>query len=201
MLERQDLGEEGRSYLASYLDANGRFGKQFGPLLMDRYDVDRGDLWAYVPSPVPAGRRAPLTAFDVGGLYPMRDAEWPKRCGEWLGSLRRANVSHIALEGANERPSDGFLRTHDGPVFFCGDSVIFYGTLTDSTPAPELGPGGAQWKPDITIAVRATTGFPTNRDTVEPEDLARLVNDALTIAVGAWDHEGIIFWEPTGLAG
>jgi hypothetical protein len=200
VLERQDLGEEGRSYLASYLEANGRCGKQFGPLLIERYDIENGDLWAYVPSPVPIGRRAPLTDFESGGLYPRKDPEWPQRFGEWLRSLGRASASHFAIEGAYERPSNPFLQTYDEPAFFCGESVVFYSTLSDSTPTPKLHPGGATWKPDISLVTRTPTTFPADRETVAPEALAQLVNGALTVVVGAWDHEGIIFWEPAGAA-
>lgn len=121
--------DTGRSYLRSYLEANGKCGKQLGPLLIERHDIQVGQLWAYVPSPLPSSRRAPLTDFESGGLYPKSDAEWEHRLSDWLASLEHAGATHVCLEGSYERPSDGFLATYERPVFFCGESVIFYSSL------------------------------------------------------------------------
>jgi hypothetical protein len=195
VLNRQDLGFAGRSYLRSYLEANGGCRKHFGPLLIKRHHIHAGRLWAYVPSPLPSSRRAPLTDFESGGLCPKSDAEWEQRFGDWLASLEHAGATHVCLEGAYERPADGFLETYERPVFFCGESVIFYSSLRNSTLTPGLRLGGATWRPDITI-IGSTTELPADRETVQPIDVARLVESTLAVVMGAWDDEGLIFWEP-----
>jgi hypothetical protein len=196
VLTRQNLDLEGRSYLHSYLEANARFGKQLGALLIEHYDITDGSLSAYVPSPLPSTRPAPITEFEYGGLYPRRDPEWAHRFGEWLASLARAGATDAFLEGANESPSDGFLRTYEWPVFFCGQSVLFHSSLSGSTLNQQLGLGGAIWRPDISIVTGLTGGLPSDRTTIDHADLVGLVERTLAVIVGAWDEEGLVFWEP-----
>ena len=145
---------------------------------------------------MPNTRRASLTEFECGGLYPRRDEEWAQRFREWLVALEHGGATDALLEGAFERPIDGFLRTFERPVFFCGESVLFHSSLSRSTLNPELGLGGATWRPDIAVVAGLRCHLPRDRATIHHADLARLVERTVAVIVGAWDDEGLIFWEP-----
>jgi hypothetical protein len=195
VLVRRDLGSDGIAYVSSYLEASREFGRQLGPLLQASHDVDAGISWAFVPSPLPAARTAPLADFETGGLFSTRDPTWPKALLSWLDSVRGVDAHFVCVEGALERPSDPFLESLDQPVFFCGDSVFYYALLSPDE-MPEWWFGGATWRPDVTVITPVPAKLPAHRDEIDQSDLAQLAANAVAVVIGAWDDEGLIFWQP-----
>jgi hypothetical protein len=88
-----------------------------------------------------------------------------------------------------------FCGPMSGPCFSDGESVLFCSLLTGSTLDPDLRIGGAAWMPDITLITGVATPL-DNRATVGQEYLVAAIDNARAVIVGAWDDEGLIFWEP-----
>ena len=195
VLVRQDLGSEGTSYVTAYLQANTEFGKQLGRLLLATHDIEAGTAWAFVPSPVPKARRAPLTDFETGGLVSRREGTWSAQLQGWWKSLGASKAGFVCVEGALERPSDPFLETFENPVFFCGESVFSYGPLDSDEPPPWF--GGATWNPNVAVVAAAPAKPPADRDYIEQRELMRLAADAAAVVIGAWDDDGLVTWEPS----
>jgi hypothetical protein len=199
VLIRHDFGVDGASYARRYLEANGKFSKLLGPLLLAGQQIDQGSTWAFVPEELPRDRRAPLTDFETGHLY-ASPGERSARDGSndrWLGEAldRAPSPTLICVEDALAKPSDHFLEHSDEPVFFCGESVFSYAIHTSpNDPAPS-NLGGATWDPRVGIITRMS-GSLANRQTLEEAAVAGLASQASVVVIGAWDAEGLIFWEP-----
>jgi hypothetical protein len=194
VLVRRDLGLEGLDYVGAYLAMNGEFGKQFGPLLLASQDLESGSVWAFVPAALPAGRTAPLTAFEAGGLTPKHDPSWRDLMTAWIAAKCDAGALLLCAEHALGRPTDPFVQGLTQPVFFCGESVIDYRQLPSQEIVDELF-AGAMWNPDVAILTTAAE-VPKVRSTVTRAELARLAEKVLPVVIGAWDDEGLIFWAP-----
>lgn len=195
VLVRHDFELDGIAYVESYLAANGEFGKQLGPLLLASHDVHAGNVWAFVPTEPPAARQAPLSAFETGGLRPKLDPVWQSCVRGWLEAKCGAERLLLCAESALARPSDPFVQRLDRPVFFSGESVIDYRELPSDEIVDELF-AGATWNPDVAILTALPQSVPLDRATVSRAELARLAENAVAVAIGAWDDEGLLFWEP-----
>jgi hypothetical protein len=194
VLVHHEFDVDGIAYVESYLAANGEFGKQLGPLLLKSHDVRAGNVWAFVPSEPPATRQMPLTAFEAGGLFPKRDPAWRAQVRGWLEAKCGAGQLLLCAEDAMARPTDPFLERLEGPIVFCGESVIDYRELPSDGIADELF-AGAVWNPDVAILTAAPPRLPNDRETITRAELARLAENAVAVVVGAWDDEGLIFWD------
>lgn len=203
MLVRRDFGPEGTTYVREYLDANHGFGKLLGRFLLASHDIDHGVAWAFSPARPPPERRAPLTDFETGGVFPKRDPAWAEQFNLWLNSARGKTAAPwlLCVEGALERPSDPFLDSYpDWPLFFCGDSVYTYANADSPESDVQRWLGGATWNPNVGIVTErsASLGPLTNRQLVSDAEIAELAARASAIVIGAWDDEGLMFWEPGG---
>lgn len=201
MLVHHDFGTEGLAYVRRYLEANRGFGKLLGAALLRSQGIDEGLVWAFVPAEPRPERRAPLDDFESGGLYPTRDPAWADQFGLWLDEVRGdgQGSSIICVEGALHRPSDQFLDSQpEIPVFFCGESVYFY--ETGNVPAEQVRRwlGGATWKPDVGIVTERPTSLDEHpsRQWINRAVLAELATRTKAVVIGAWDGEGLVFWEP-----
>jgi hypothetical protein len=202
MLVRQDLGPEGLEYFGSYLAMNGEFGKQLGPLLIANHDLQTASVWSFVPVPLAAARAAPLTAFEAGGLVPKRDPASRGLVREWLETKCDAGPLLLCAESALGGPTDPYVARLTQPVFFCGESVIDYRQLPSQEIVDELF-AGAVWNPEVAILtdVPDVPDVPDDRSTITRAELAYLAEKAVAVVIGAWDDEGLIFWEPADAAG
>lgn len=195
MLVRHDFDRAGIAYVESYLAANGDFGKQLGPLLLASHAVEAGNVWAFLPTELPAARQAPLTDFAAGGLMPKHDPAWRAEVREWLQAKCEAGRLLLCAESALARPTDPFVERLERPVFFCGESVIDYRELPSEEIVDELF-AGATWNPEVAMLTALPPHLPQDRGTISRAELAHLAENAVAVVIGAWDDEGLIFWEP-----
>jgi hypothetical protein len=201
MLVRHDLGEEAKDYVRSYLEANGAFGKLLGPLLLQAHEIDGGVAWAFVPNPLPPERVAPLTNFEDGPLY--KHAAWRKRVDTWLDDTREAAPGSwlLCVEDGLGKPSDPFVAKRNDPKFFCRDSIYWFETADEAEDRTRIELGGAVWEPNVGIvSVMPASAGRLDRQTLEDSALAELAASVTAIVIGAWDREGLIFWEPSTAA-
>lgn len=195
MLVVQDLGVAGASYVRRYLEANSGFGKQLGKLLLDRFDVALGSVWAFVPHPLPSERKAGVTDFEAGGLLLGKGERWREEVNAWVSRTVGAAPHFLVTEHALSRPTDPFVSKLEGWHFFCQDSVFDCFELPPNRDvARQL--SGATWDPDVTILTPRPAFPPKDRAAVPPAALAALVEQSIAVGVGAWDDEGAVFWEP-----
>jgi hypothetical protein len=54
----------------------------------------------------------------------------------------------------------------------------------------------ATWNPDVAILTQLPPRLPQDRGTLSRDELAHLAENAVAVVIGAWDDEGLIFWEP-----
>jgi len=201
MVVRHNFGPEGHAYVRSYLEANGAYGKLLGRLLLAAHQIDNGDVWAFVPAELPEERRTPLTDFEDGYIYPdpgRQSARQESNDGWLLEARNRVPGSWLlCVEDAFGKPSDPFVAKRSDPMFFCGDSVYWYETADEVDARTRIELGGAVWEPTVGIVtVMPTSVRRLNRQTLEDAALAELAASATAIVIGAWDGEGLIFWEP-----
>lgn len=195
VLVRHDFDLDGIAYVESYLTANREFGRQLGSLLLARHDIPTGNAWAFLPTELHVARRAPLADFAAGGLMPKHDPAWRAEVREWLHAKCAAGPLLLCVERAMARPTDPFVERLKGPVFFCGESVIDYREIPSDEIVDEL-VAGATWNPDVAILTQLPPRLPQDRGTLSRDELAHLAENAVAVVIGAWDDEGLIFWEP-----
>jgi hypothetical protein len=204
MVARHDFGPEGRAYVRSYLEANAAHGKLLGALLLAAHQIDEGDVWAFVPAQLPQERQTPLTDFEDGYIYPDPESRSARQASNdgWLREVcKRAHGSWLlCVEDAFGRPSDPFVAKRNDPMFFCGDSVYWYETADEADARTRTELGGALWEPTVGIVtVIPPSGRGLNRQTLKDPVLGELAASAAAIVIGAWDTEGLIFWEPSSV--
>jgi hypothetical protein len=202
MLVRHDFGPEGHDYLQSYLEANGAYGKLLGPLLLAAHRIADGAVWAFVPAELPRERRSPLTDFEDGYVYPDRGRQSARQESNdgWLRETRNSVPGSwlLSIEDALAKPSDPFVAKRHDPKFFCRDSVYWYQTADEADARTRIALGGALWQPTVGIVtMMPASGRRLNRQTLKDPALAQLAASATAIVIGAWDDEGLIFWEPS----
>jgi hypothetical protein len=199
MVVRHVFGAEGHAYVRTYLEANGKFGKLLGPLLLSAHQVDGGVAWAFLPEQIADKRRAPLTDFQSGCLYPSRmdSDECTQSMLDWL----RAAVNRVSppwlvcTEDAYASPSGPYQARHQEPVFYCRDSVYDFQTAASPAPVHTDYFSGATWCPAVSIVTTMQRAIAV-RETIDEDAVAALAAAATAIVIGAWDVEGCIVWEP-----
>jgi hypothetical protein len=107
----------------------------------------------------------------------------------------RAGPLLICAESAMARPTDPFVGLLERPVFFCGESVIDYREIPSEGIVDEL-IAGATWNPEVAILTPLPPRLPQDRGAISRGELADLAENAVAVVIGAWDDEGLIFWEP-----
>lgn len=197
MLVTKPLGRDGIAYVGRYLEANAAFGKQLGSLLLDRFALEQGSAWAFVPDPLPGDRKVNLADFETGGLFRGHGHQWRQEVMAWISGKVGTESHVLCVEDGLARPADPFLASLGGWRFFCEESVIECVTLPTEEDISDRF-RGATWNPDVAILIPSPSILPAKRRSVSSEAFADLVATATTIAVGAWDDEGAIFWEPHG---
>lgn len=204
---RHDFGPEGSAYVLTYLRASGRL----GPLLRQR-DIESGATWALVPSASPPDQRAD---FAHGGLFPAPGPPIPAPQGvlapkfdpssdpqitsalSRLLSRSHATQRLLCVELAYARRTDPHVAAcPSGQMFVCGDDVYAYATAANPMAPIARRLGGATWQPNVGIVTHLPHGLDLPLGVVDPEALEAMAGAATAIIVGAWDAEGLLFWEP-----
>jgi hypothetical protein len=220
---RVQLGQAGLQYVIDYL----KEGRGLAKLLLQRGDLARGHVSTILPDEI--SEKAAL-AFEYGLLpepppqthiyYDDGGRRWtavPKPNLEFLSVptiaafLRHAPKNACVLEDTNGRPSDPWVSNAETDLILTEDEVYHY---LAASPAPA--------KERILAALRSARDWrflgiltSTERPLLERREwftlneFAALAKNAQQILVGAYDGEGIIFWEqeaeqfkrvPVGLA-
>lgn len=213
MLIRHDFGPEGVAYVRSYLERNDRFGRRLGSLLAGR-DIEAGTTWAFVPA---ASSPRWRVDFEHGGLFPHRGPPVQSEDGVLVpvfdpsldpqitagvaGLFSRPSASPrlLCVEQAYARRTDPWLAERpDEDVFFYGDDVYAYATADAPIEQATRLLGGATWQPNVGIVTVLPDGLQEmrKREPISPEALGDMAAAAIAIVVGAWDGEGLLFWEP-----
>jgi hypothetical protein len=214
-LVKHEFGRAATVYLRSYLDHNERWGKRLGKLLARR-DLEAGTVWSFVP---PESSPETLADLREGALYantPILVDEgghrWQRKHDpwkdpeviEWIEGLLAGPGSSariVCSEDVYATRTDRWVTEYPGTVFFCGDDVYAYAT-------PD-GPVGGALDP-IADAAGDATGNPSvgmvttlppdleigNRQSLSEQTLEKAAAAAIAVIVGAWDEEGLLFWEP-----
>ena len=213
-LVKHEFGPEAIVYLRRYLDKNQAWGKRLGKLLARR-DLESGKAWSFVPS-----ESSPETLADLeeGALYPdtplVADEEghkWQRKHDpwddleviEWLDDLLAGPgyPPRIACsEDVLARRTDTWVAEHPGGVFFCGDDVYTYATADGSFGDPVAAIGEAAGHAKGNPSVGMVTTLPpelerVNRQSLDEHPLEEMAAAAIAVIVGAWDQEGLVFWE------
>ncbi len=213
-LVRHEFGPEGAAYIRSYLESNHRFGKRLGRLLARR-GPEAGTTWAFVPSDSSLHKRR---AFEDGGLFPdpgeevefaggvlrrVHDPAEEPQIVAWLSDLMvedsRSNRV-LCVDDAHLRRSDFRLLDSQRRVFFCGDDVYEYALAGDPLENPiRQARGAASWEPNVAMVSTLPTGVEegfNSGQSIADEALEAMATAAVAVIVGAWDGEGLVFWEP-----
>lgn len=200
-----EFGPEGVAYLREYLDANDGFGKRLGRLLLNTRAFEAGTTSAFVPSESSLQQRV---NFHHGGLFPGAGRGEPYRRSAveafeiWLRDLMGSPGSPprlLCVEDSLGRRSDAMLdQPSERTLFFCGDAAYWYATRPEGVAKIPI--GGATWTPDIAIVTTLPKGMSDirNEQSLEPEALRDMADDAVAVIVGAWDAEGLLIWTPAG---
>jgi hypothetical protein len=196
MIVRHDFGGVGIAYVRRYLECNREFGKLLGVSLLERFDLGRGSAWAFVPEAAETELGPRLTEFEHGWVDPKADPSWRPTFDEWLRSVQRPTVPMVVVyEDALAKPSDAFLQSTDRKHVSYDESVFFWDNAAAGGPAVERLLGGATWNPDV--AILAPTAQPElSQRAFGIEAITELAEHAAAVAVGAWDDQGFIVWQP-----
>lgn len=213
-LVRHEFGWEAVVYLRRYLEHNERWGKRLGKLLARR-DLESGTVWSFVP---PESSPETLADLREGALYAntpiLVDEEghgWQRKHQpdsdpeviEWVDG-------RLAALGPQPRlicSEDAYAtRTEVGLVseypwderFFCGDDVYAYATADGCIRhALAHAVGDASSDPSIGMVTTVPPELEiVNRQSLDEQKLEEMADAAFAVIVGAWDKEGLLFWEP-----
>lgn len=193
------------------MNRNEAWGKRLGRLLTRR-DLEVGKVWSFVPLGTSPETLAdlqegalfadtPVVVDELGHRWQRKHEPWRyPQVIEWVeGLLERPGPSTplVCSEDAHDTRNDRSVKAYPGTLFFCGDDVYRYATADGSVEdAIATAVGDASWYPSVGIVTTLPPDLErVNRQSLDEDRLEEMAAAAIAVIVGAWDQEGLVFWE------
>jgi hypothetical protein len=168
-------------------------------------DLSEGTLEAFVPASVPEASPHDLHEFERSFHFPDGvDRNGPGPLAAIVHELRRVTNPEnctIVGEAFSSRPTAVFLQNLPIRVALFGEEVYFLSSPLDDQRSIEIAIRRASsiWR-STTVLVKTpmakSAAGPVNW---QQDDLYKLANAVIALAVGAYDDEGYVLWTCTGV--
>jgi hypothetical protein len=193
MDERRGLGAGGLAYIRKRLEG----GKTLAKLLLERLDLSRGSVWAYLPANMPETQ---AQRFDEWNMPPSGRTESPVERIVWRLLSERENAVGV-WEDAQVSANGVWVQNHpDEPLACIGDDVyciVSQRNLTQETFNDAIGSMVAWWGSPAILATptaKALAPLLEPQPLLTPARLEPLVTSLHMLFFLAYDGLEYICW-------
>lgn len=182
------------AYVREQLALHAKARRLLGELL-GQIDLERGRLWAIVPTERAAAATSDLE-FDAIRSEAERDALARETTRRLRPLLERTPAKLLAIEHWKAVED---LHAAPAHAFLVGDSEFDYVTASDPNTLVEQLLSAELWFPTVGVIATAPAGveLPGTRE-LTVGHVEEVVAGLDLILIGAWDADGYVFWEPWG---